>query len=148
MRAKEIQMRVDVYYNLRWKTYSIRHKGIVVQHADNVIIENAEYAVGKAGRKRVLKEKRKNVHAYVRGELLFAGNSAEDYYDTFIEKVNEYSAYETEVNYNPYKNETFIDYAELPIYRSDWAEVTKENGVIAHYDSDYWSRLKEGEFEK
>ncbi len=141
-------MRVDVYYNLHKKTYSIRHKGVVVQHADNIIIENAEYAVGKAGNKRVRKEKRKNVHAYVRGELLFSGNCVQDYCDTFLEKVNEYSAYETPVKYNPYKNETFVDYDELPIYCSDWAEVTKENGVIAHYDSDYWSRLKKGEFEK
>ena len=141
-------MRVDIYYNLHKKTFSIRHKGIVIKHADNILIENAEYAVGKAGNRRVRKEKRKNVHAYVRGELLFSGNSVEDYCNAFIEKILGASAYETEVNYNPYKNETFVDDDKLPIYRSDWAEVTKENGVIAHYDSDYWSRLKKGEFEK
>jgi hypothetical protein len=63
-------MRVEVYYNLHKKCFSIRHKGIVISHANTVKLADVTFVVRKAGRERVLREKKKNVHAFVRGNLL------------------------------------------------------------------------------
>ena len=63
-------MRVQVYYNLHKRCLSIRHRGKVIKHAKSVILRDASFRVQPAGRERVLKQKRKNVHAYVAGELV------------------------------------------------------------------------------
>lgn len=51
--------------------WSIKDKetGLVVMHADSVAISNPRFVVNESGRQRVLKEQRKNVHAYVEGRL-------------------------------------------------------------------------------
>tara|TARA_R100001086_G_C11756193_1_gene236794 strand:- start:80 stop:493 length:414 start_codon:yes stop_codon:yes gene_type:complete len=48
-------------------------KGRVVDHRDQVLIHNAEFRVREGGRQRVIKERKKNVHAFVVGTL---GNMA------------------------------------------------------------------------
>jgi len=57
---------VDVYRNLHKNTWSIRSRttGRVVEHSDNVLVRAAKFVVQPAGRKRVLQEQRKNVHAF------------------------------------------------------------------------------------
>lgn len=64
--------RVEVYRNVTKKgvVYSIRQFGYVVAHAIEVNIVNAEFVVKQSGRKRVKKTGTKNVHAFVRGELI------------------------------------------------------------------------------
>ena len=64
-------MKVEVYKNLHKDTWSIRDQstGRVVDHSDHVLIKDAKFVVQKGGRNRVLKEKRKNVHAFVRGVI-------------------------------------------------------------------------------
>ena len=59
--------KVDVYFNLHKKTWSVRQGGKVVGHTDQISIKNAQYIVSKKGNERVRREKKKNVHAYVRG---------------------------------------------------------------------------------
>lgn len=64
--------RVRVYRNLHAKAWSILAMegplaGRVVAHADEVTIDVARFVIHAAGRARVLREKRKNVHAYVDG---------------------------------------------------------------------------------
>ena len=63
---------VDVYRNLHKKTWSIRDRrtGRLLGHTDNVIIIDAKFIVQPAGRQRVLREQRKNVHAFIRGKML------------------------------------------------------------------------------
>ena len=66
-------MRAFVYRNLNkpgvvWSVQNTK-TGRVAKHAKAVLIEDAELVVQPGGRKRVLKEKRKNVHAGIRGEL-------------------------------------------------------------------------------
>jgi hypothetical protein len=79
-------------------------KGRVILHTDEVYLRNAEFRVSKAGRARVLKEKRKNVHAGVVGYLTpITDDNPELIFD--------------EYTYNPYKYETFVDkYTEEPVY--------------------------------
>ena len=61
---------VDIYFNLNTHKWSLRHKGRVVHHAQYVEIKPTAFHVGQSGRKRVVKEKRKNVHAWIKGELI------------------------------------------------------------------------------
>ena len=58
---------VYVYWNLHKNLYSVRRRGLVQRHSNYVQLRNVTFAVGEAGRKRVLREKRKHVHAGVRG---------------------------------------------------------------------------------
>lgn len=64
-------MRVEVYRNLHNGKMSIRDAKtkLVLGHADQVFLHQAEFKVSQAGRERVLKEKKKNVHAVVEGIL-------------------------------------------------------------------------------
>lgn len=63
--------KVFCYRNLNRKgvVWSVRDvkSGLVVDRSHNVFLKNVELKVSQAGRKRVLKEKRKNVHAGVQG---------------------------------------------------------------------------------
>lgn len=60
--------RVYVYWNLHKNLYSVRQRGLVRLHAEHVQLRDVTFVVSEAGRQRVLREKRKNVHAGLRGE--------------------------------------------------------------------------------
>ena len=96
---------VEVYYNLRKKCLSVRKRGLVIDHVRSILLKNAEFVVQPAGRKRVLKEKRKNVHAYVRGERVAVAS-----FDSKSERIT----------YNPYKNKSFVSVETgKPVYKKD-----------------------------
>ena len=100
-RTLEVGQAVEVYYNLHKKKYSIRDRvsGLVVAHADQVILTDAIFKVSEAGRQRVLREKRKNVHAFVVGKFMAADIR-------LVDTGNAKQAY-----YNPYKTSCFVDKA-------------------------------------
>lgn len=62
---------VYVYRNLHRNCWSIRHARSrkVLLHADELMLNDASFKVSQAGRQRVLRERRKNVHAGVQGTL-------------------------------------------------------------------------------
>ena len=93
--------RVQVYYNLHKKCLSIRHKGKVIEHAQEVTLTDARFHVQQAGRERVLKQKRKNVHAYISGKL------KESFW--FIQSPKYIWTAKQRVTYNPYKYKNFVD---------------------------------------
>jgi len=97
----------DIYYNLHKHCLSVRHKGLVVNHAQEIMLSNVKFVVSQAGRRRVLEEKRKNVHAFVRGEIL----------ETTLQKLIEFEELNqgTIVKYNPYKYNSFVDENETPV---------------------------------
>ena len=100
------RMRVFVYFNLHKKLWSIKDlkTGKVIGRIDSVYLQDCEMKVSQAGRKRVLKEKRKNVHAGIVGTW--------DYRD--IHKIEG-----TEITYNPYKYESFVNKETLaPVYKA------------------------------
>ena len=91
-------MRVEVYWNLHKKLFSVRalegeNKGRVIEHAYKVKLEEASFVVQPAGRERVLREGKKNVHAFVRGRLA-----------PYIEGPRR----SYPVTYNPYKYDSFV----------------------------------------
>ena len=68
-------MKVDVYRNLHQKCFSIRSRekdtyGKVIARAQNVAVRNAKFVVQPAGREKVVRTGTKNVHAFVRGDLV------------------------------------------------------------------------------
>lgn len=69
-------LKVFVYKNLTKSCFSVRsvETGKVIAHVASLQLRNARFKVSEAGRKRVLKEGRKNVHAGVEGELLIDPN--------------------------------------------------------------------------
>ena len=105
-------MKVSVYRNLHNGLISIKSasSGLVLGHAKSVDIAWADFVVHEAGRQRVLKEKQKNVHAYVKGLLMdvrgftpYKGRTIGDTLGALdtIHKV-------TVVSYNPYKAPHFV----------------------------------------
>ena len=63
-------MRVEVYFNLHRKLWSVvdLSTGLVVEHVHEIAIANPVFTVQPAGRRKVIQQQRKNVHAFVRGE--------------------------------------------------------------------------------
>ena len=102
-------MKAEVYRNLHTGTWSVRdlRVGKVVDHPDNVVIRNAKFVVRPAGREKVRQEKRKNVHAFIKGDVLSTDFIAFDYSKW------------RKASYNPYVNNSFIDVETgNPIYEA------------------------------
>ena len=112
--------KVQVYRNLQ-KTdgghvwFSIKRGGVVVAHTTRVAISDAEFRVNEKGRQRVLREKRKNVHALVTG--LFLG-------------ISECSSVDGSFYYNPYKCETFVDDHGEPLCQAERAYLCGDGGTV------------------
>jgi len=103
-------MRVEVYFNLHKYTWSVRQcsTGRVILHTDKVHIRDPKFVVRKSGRERVLSEGKKNVHAFVRGEITHFDDFDPEYHPDYLDY--------TLVSYNPYKFDTFVDvYDTTPV---------------------------------
>jgi len=87
-------VKIKVYRNLHNGKMSVQQGGLVVGHCDEIMINRAEFIVNESGRQRVIKEKRKNVHAFVVG-YLFGGCLGHE------------SSGGVPVAYNPYKMGAF-----------------------------------------
>jgi hypothetical protein len=72
------------------------------------MLEDVELKVSEAGRQRVLKEKRKNVHAGVKGTRIFR-------------IPNKGKLFFQPAYYNPYEYETFVDKNGKPIKHCRYA---------------------------
>ena len=91
-------MRVFVYYNLHKNLWSIKalegdKKNLVIRHQRALTLEGVTFKVSEAGRQRVLREKRKNVHAGAVGNWV----------------AHDPSITGRRVTYNPYRGSTFVD---------------------------------------
>ncbi len=107
-----VNMKVFVYFNLHRKCWSVKAlegptKGRVVQHTDDIVLSSCTFKVSETGRQRVLKERRKNVHAGVVGNIVNPSSL-----DRVVHLVP--------VTYNPYKAGTFVTKPDgAPIYAAD-----------------------------
>ncbi len=95
---RNVIMKRRVYFNLHKKMLSVQEKvngrWKVVDHVEQIWLGDATFKVSEAGRQRVLKQKRKNVHAYIEG----IANAVPENLVAF-----------DSINYNPYKLEKFHD---------------------------------------
>jgi hypothetical protein len=62
----------DVYWNLHRDCFSVRAPGRPVTHVDRIALRNCRFVVQRAGWQRTIRERRKRVHAMVRGEPIEA----------------------------------------------------------------------------
>lgn len=130
-------MKVFVYFNLHKKVWSVKalsgpHRGKVVAHADAVGLDRCAMRVSEAGRQRVLREKRKNVHAGIVGELNGLLNPDWRY------DVNEwypgpgFVMHGVDITYNPYKYSSFVRVQdETPVIAAERVVLDKQ-GVVAY----------------
>ena len=86
--------KIEVYFNLHKKTWSVRQSGRVIGHTDYIQVKDPQFVVSQKGNERVRREKKKNVHAFVRGYV-------ENRLPVFPSKMRF-------VTYNPYKNSSFV----------------------------------------
>jgi len=86
------------YYNLHRSDWSRKRRGLVLSHVVEATLTWVDFKVGAAGRERVRREGRKNVHAYAVAERWHEGHT--------MDPSELRSA--REVTYNPHKHETFV----------------------------------------
>ena len=89
--------RIEVYRNLHKDCFSIRKNGLVVGYIyddEKLSMKDVKFAVQPAGRVKVLRERKKNVHAFVRGIYTAPSESME--------------AWQYRATYNPYKMDSFF----------------------------------------
>lgn len=87
---------VKVYRNLHKGCWSIKQNGLVKAHSDEVNLFDCNFLVNEKNRQKVIKEKRKNVHAFVKGYI----------WNTPVDLIKQAS-------YNPYANNYFYDVNDL-----------------------------------
>lgn len=115
---------VFVYRNLSrpgvvWSIKSNR-TGRIIARKRYVIIKNAELKVSKAGNARVLKERRKNVHAGIKGTQVLVG------FNPYIYDYHKTLPGWEKIIYNPHSAASFT--------KLDGTKVTKAKLVILSED--------------
>lgn len=107
-------MRAFVYYSLHPHCLSVRAtqgpaRGRVVLHARAVELENATFRVSAVGRARVLRDKVKNVHAGIVGELKghLALEAASEYEErAWLRRLDDLPG--AAIAYSPYRWASFV----------------------------------------
>ena len=112
--------RVKVYFNLHKKVWSILHMTPngwrLWGHSPRVILADVQWKVSEAGRQRVLRERRKNVHAFAIGTLLDNEHAPDGTYK--------------DVKYSPYAGPYFCVDGK-PVHASKFAFFTPDRKVFA-----------------
>lgn len=117
-------MKVFVYFNLHKKCWSVKalegpRKGRVIQHAAIIALRNVTFKVSEAGRQRVLREKKKNVHAGAVGytiPLVYSFHPVDGL---------------TKVSYNPYKTGHFVNKeTNEPIHTAQYAYLIDKTVMV------------------
>jgi hypothetical protein len=88
-------MKVQVYKNLNRGDWSVRVAGKVIAHVPSITLANVSFHVSESGRKRVIANKCREVHAWAIGEIVASQPSGEA----------------KAITYNPYRGGTFTERA-------------------------------------
>ena len=109
----DFSRKVFVYKNHHKDCWSVKQDGLVKAHADKLEMWDCSFRVNQKGREKVLKEKRKNVHAGILGRVNDIGGTI---------------MVGTEVTYNPYKYDSFVSKEDgHPISRAKKVFLRVEN---------------------
>lgn len=104
-------MSVYVYRNVTRKCWSVRCNGKVIDHAHELLLYDVKFKVSEAGRQRVLREKKKNVHA-----------GAEGVFATLTPATRSMMQFGEAVKYNPYITDSFMRAeGHQPVNEAVWA---------------------------
>jgi hypothetical protein len=110
-------MKVFIYFNLHKRVFSVKamegeNKGRVIAHREQALVNNPQFRVSQAGRARVLREKKKNVHAGVYGTWVDVVD------DGLARTALSIAADGQPVRYNPYKYDSFVDDNEQRVFEA------------------------------
>ncbi len=105
-----------IYWNLHKNCYSVRFKGKVIFHLTTLVAAGVTFKVSQKGRERVLRERKKNVHAFVVADKIFPNASPWDIMD-IVKSIDDTA------KYNPYFAPCFVDKFNCPLYNAGmvWA---------------------------
>lgn len=118
-------MKVFVYWNLHKKLWSVKalegpQKGKVIDRVSQITLANVEGKVSEAGRQRVLREDRKNVHAGLVGYTAITASFEDD----LIVGIGD------TITYNPRKYTSFVHTVDESTFEgSYWAVLTPDRKV-------------------
>lgn len=110
---------MKVYWNSTRRIWSVVENGKVTAHKSYVDLKDCVFKVSQAGRQRVIREGRKNVHAYVAGNKnhLYSIGDMLDW---------------VQVVYNPYLLETFVRVdTNAPVYEARRVFMNAQGQVFA-----------------
>jgi hypothetical protein len=117
----DLKREVSIYRNLNSGCWSVKQDGLVkghIQYSSPFALTDVQFKVSEPGRLRVIRERRKNVHAVARGIL--SEHAPPPIPDP--DKAQK-------ITYDPYKYESFVIKAtEEPIHLCD--KVVVQNGSI------------------
>tara|TARA_R100000951_G_scaffold26533_2_gene22458 strand:+ start:3498 stop:3971 length:474 start_codon:yes stop_codon:yes gene_type:complete len=117
---------VEVYYNTHRGRLSVRDAKTkkVFAHTHVVYLEDVSFTVQPAGRDKVRKTNRKNVHAWVRGTVveMWRGMGYASYRD-WLYSTETAPSVGTTVTYNPYKYDSFVTKEEIKVSKAHCAMV-------------------------
>lgn len=118
MNERPDNSRVMVYRNLTKGCWSVKSmkSGKVCFHADSIAIVNGTFKVSEKGRQRVIREKKKYVHAGVVGEVGISPTTLDGW---------------TRIRYNPYTTATFVDMNDMPIHNASSIYLDVDGKVYA-----------------
>ena len=133
-------MKVCVYWNFHKKVFSLvsnegTYKGKVIAYCDKLELDDVIFKVSESGRNRVLREKKKNVHAKIYGNLV-RSNIIEDKYnllEKFKSIIKNVNLNNNIITYNPYKYSSFVKLPnEVPINETKgvFCIVKEKKGII------------------
>lgn len=112
---------VRVFKNWKLGCYNIMQSGKLLTSARQVRLSGVEFLVRESGRKRMLENGRRNIHAYAVGTLVDYVHPAES---RDLDKITGRGVF-----YDPYKFSSFVDFeTEYPVTAADLAQFD-ESGV-------------------
>ena len=128
-------MKVKVYYNLHKYCYSVvslekENYGRVIKHENYVPLSDVQFKVSEKGRQRVLREQKKNVHAYVIGKWsIDCYNGSEILCSELQTKDGNIKSIKV-ATYDPYKYSSFIDaHSKKPLTKASRVLLSKRHFV-------------------
>ena len=104
------------------------HKGKVIARRHRVLLTSCKFVVNEAGRQRVIKEGRKNVHAFVVGRWCRSKCGCSAFGTDDMDK----RTLGLRIIYNPYKMSQFqTDTGN--VVKGAWGVLLNEHGISATY---------------
>ncbi|TFH08282.1 MAG: hypothetical protein E4H14_06750 [Candidatus Thorarchaeota archaeon] len=133
------------------------HKGLVLGYSSDILVKDVVFKVSEAGRRRVLRNKKKNVHAGVVGTIAQVLNPKERITNTLSNYSQQnwsdvgFPHQKQLVHYNPYKYDSFVSShavdtdnypSNVPIHQAKLVSL-RQSGVLAWVFNDTTSETIE-----
>lgn len=113
--------KVFIYKNLHKDCWSVKQDGLVKMHTHDLSLFDCSFRVNAKGRDKVVKERRKNVHAGVSGYIDLPWDE---------EDVSREGQQTKLAMYNPYKYKSFVRVEDdtKPVFWASTVRLTKTEG--------------------